>query len=129
MGQCVGSTGSPWGRGQWPISLVAPPRRLRAGLCDRCVVTQELARKKQREFEGSLLQSLQHIFILSEALPGARPPHLTVHSLSGSHHDLGSSEAARSARACPHHSWPHCPRACTPDCPAATPFPSAPSLR
>ncbi|XP_055964107.1 RBBP8 N-terminal-like protein [Sorex fumeus] len=42
--------------------------RLRAGLCDRCVVTQELARKKQREFEGSLLQSLQHVFILTNEM-------------------------------------------------------------
>uniref|UniRef100_A0A452RIQ2 RBBP8 N-terminal like n=1 Tax=Ursus americanus TaxID=9643 RepID=A0A452RIQ2_URSAM len=43
--------------------------RLRAGLCDRCMVTQELARKKQQEFENSLLQSLQHVFILSEPRP------------------------------------------------------------
>uniref|UniRef100_A0A8C7BQX4 RBBP8 N-terminal like n=1 Tax=Neovison vison TaxID=452646 RepID=A0A8C7BQX4_NEOVI len=43
--------------------------RLRAGLCDRCMVTQELARKKQQEFENSLLQSLQHVFILSEPHP------------------------------------------------------------
>ncbi|XP_054580149.1 RBBP8 N-terminal-like protein [Eptesicus fuscus] len=39
--------------------------RLRAGLCDRCTVTQELARKKQQEFESSLLQNLQHLFILT----------------------------------------------------------------
>lgn len=44
--------------------------RLRAGLCDRCTVTQELARKKQQELESSLLQNLQHLFILSE-LPAA----------------------------------------------------------
>ncbi|XP_057168700.1 RBBP8 N-terminal-like protein [Ursus arctos] len=42
--------------------------RLRAGLCDRCMVTQELARKKQQEFENSLLQSLQHVFILTNEL-------------------------------------------------------------
>ncbi|XP_032734738.1 LOW QUALITY PROTEIN: RBBP8 N-terminal-like protein [Lontra canadensis] len=42
--------------------------RLRAGLCDRCMVTQELARKKQQEFETSLLQSLQHVFILTNEL-------------------------------------------------------------
>ncbi|NWR14058.1 RB8NL protein, partial [Emberiza fucata] len=39
--------------------------RLRAGLCDRCMVTQELAKKKQNEYETSHFQSLQHIFILS----------------------------------------------------------------
>ncbi|XP_004370573.1 RBBP8 N-terminal-like protein [Trichechus manatus latirostris] len=39
--------------------------RLRAGLCDRCMVTQELARKKQQEFESSHLQSLQHVFLLT----------------------------------------------------------------
>ncbi|XP_060034731.1 RBBP8 N-terminal-like protein isoform X2 [Erinaceus europaeus] len=42
--------------------------RLRAGLCDRCMVTQELARKKQQEFESSLLQSLQHVFILTNEM-------------------------------------------------------------
>ncbi|XP_019492885.1 PREDICTED: RBBP8 N-terminal-like protein isoform X1 [Hipposideros armiger] len=42
--------------------------RLRAGLCDRCTVTQELARKKQQEFESSLLQNLQHIFILTNEM-------------------------------------------------------------
>lgn len=56
--------------------LLPPPRhRLRAGLCDRCTVTQELARKKQQEFESSLLQNLQHLFILSElpAVPFCGP--------------------------------------------------------
>lgn len=57
-----------------PQSGLSPPtptpsRRLRAGLCDRCMVTQELARKKQQEFENSLLQNLQHVFILSEPRP------------------------------------------------------------
>ncbi|XP_029773958.1 RBBP8 N-terminal-like protein [Suricata suricatta] len=42
--------------------------RLRAGLCDRCMVTQELARKKQQEFENSLLQNLQHVIILTNEL-------------------------------------------------------------
>uniref|UniRef100_A0A8C0Z574 DNA endonuclease Ctp1 N-terminal domain-containing protein n=1 Tax=Canis lupus familiaris TaxID=9615 RepID=A0A8C0Z574_CANLF len=42
--------------------------RLRAGLCDRCMVTQELARKKQQEFENNLLQNLQHVFILTNEL-------------------------------------------------------------
>lgn len=30
------------------------------------MVTQELARKKQQEFESSLLQNLQHVFLLSK---------------------------------------------------------------
>ncbi|XP_015452408.1 RBBP8 N-terminal-like protein [Pteropus alecto] len=42
--------------------------RLRAGLCDRCSVTQELARKKQQEFESSLVQSLQHVFVLTNEM-------------------------------------------------------------
>ncbi|XP_014642775.1 PREDICTED: LOW QUALITY PROTEIN: RBBP8 N-terminal-like protein [Ceratotherium simum simum] len=42
--------------------------RLRAGLCDRCMVTQELAKKKQQEFENTLLQNLQHVFILTNEL-------------------------------------------------------------
>ncbi|XP_053337821.1 uncharacterized protein rbbp8l isoform X2 [Clarias gariepinus] len=37
---------------------------LRAGLCDRCTVTQEMAKKRQQEYENSQLQSLQHITIL-----------------------------------------------------------------
>uniref|UniRef100_A0A4X1UWP5 DNA endonuclease Ctp1 N-terminal domain-containing protein n=1 Tax=Sus scrofa TaxID=9823 RepID=A0A4X1UWP5_PIG len=49
-------------------NLRALENRLRAGLCDRCMVTQELARKKQQEFESALLQNLQHVFLLSEAL-------------------------------------------------------------
>uniref|UniRef100_A0A8C9A3Q1 RBBP8 N-terminal like n=1 Tax=Prolemur simus TaxID=1328070 RepID=A0A8C9A3Q1_PROSS len=46
--------------------------RLRAGLCDRCMVTQELARRKQHEFESSHLQSLQHIFILTGEMNGLK---------------------------------------------------------
>ncbi|XP_060692090.1 RBBP8 N-terminal-like protein isoform X3 [Hemiscyllium ocellatum] len=46
--------------------------RLRAGLCDRCTVTQELARKKQQEFENSQLQSLQHISILTNEISGLK---------------------------------------------------------
>ncbi|XP_077017650.1 RBBP8 N-terminal-like protein isoform X2 [Tamandua tetradactyla] len=46
--------------------------RLRAGLCDRCMVTQELARKKQHEFENSHLQSLQHIFLLTNEVNGLK---------------------------------------------------------
>ncbi|XP_024147865.1 RBBP8 N-terminal-like protein isoform X1 [Oryzias melastigma] len=39
--------------------------RLRAGLCDRCTVTQEVAKRRQQEFEASQIQSLQHISILA----------------------------------------------------------------
>ncbi|KAM5245926.1 RBBP8 N-terminal-like protein [Ctenodactylus gundi] len=42
--------------------------RLRAGLCDRCMVTQELARKRQLEFESSHLQSLQRICVLTNEM-------------------------------------------------------------
>ncbi|XP_040919953.1 RBBP8 N-terminal-like protein isoform X3 [Toxotes jaculatrix] len=35
--------------------------RLRAGLCDRCTVTQEVANRRQQEFEASHIQTLQHI--------------------------------------------------------------------
>nr|XP_051684612.1 RBBP8 N-terminal-like protein [Oryctolagus cuniculus]XP_051684613.1 RBBP8 N-terminal-like protein [Oryctolagus cuniculus]XP_051684614.1 RBBP8 N-terminal-like protein [Oryctolagus cuniculus]XP_051684615.1 RBBP8 N-terminal-like protein [Oryctolagus cuniculus]XP_051684616.1 RBBP8 N-terminal-like protein [Oryctolagus cuniculus] len=42
--------------------------RLRAGLCDRCMVTQELARKKQLELESSHLQGLQHLFLLTNEM-------------------------------------------------------------
>ncbi|XP_028667405.1 uncharacterized protein rbbp8l isoform X1 [Erpetoichthys calabaricus] len=38
--------------------------RLRAGLCDRCTVTQDAAKKRQQEFENSQLQSLHHISML-----------------------------------------------------------------
>lgn len=51
------------------IGMASPIPRLRAGLCDRCMVTQELARKKQLELESAHLQSLQHLCILSEPHP------------------------------------------------------------
>ncbi|XP_051518593.1 DNA endonuclease RBBP8-like isoform X2 [Myxocyprinus asiaticus] len=38
--------------------------RLRAGLCDRCTVTQDVAKKRQQEYENFQLQSLQHISLL-----------------------------------------------------------------
>lgn len=57
-----------------PQSSLLPPHRLRAGLCDRCSVTQELARKKQAEFESSLVQSLRHVFVLSEPCASPSPP-------------------------------------------------------
>ncbi|NXH54435.1 RB8NL protein, partial [Rhabdornis inornatus] len=52
--------------------------RLRAGLCDRCMVTQELARKKQNEYETSHFQSLQHIFILSNETSRLREENKTL---------------------------------------------------
>ncbi|XP_056879506.1 RBBP8 N-terminal-like protein isoform X2 [Takifugu flavidus] len=39
--------------------------RLRAGLCDRCSVTQDFAKRRQQEFEASHLQSLQHISLMA----------------------------------------------------------------
>ncbi|XP_036915919.1 RBBP8 N-terminal-like protein [Sturnira hondurensis] len=42
--------------------------RLRAGLCDRCAVTQELARKKQQESENALLRHLQCICLLTNEM-------------------------------------------------------------
>ncbi|XP_051281997.1 RBBP8 N-terminal-like protein isoform X3 [Dicentrarchus labrax] len=39
--------------------------RLRAGLCDRCTVTQEVAKRRQQEFEASQIQSIQHMSILA----------------------------------------------------------------
>ncbi|XP_053563341.1 RBBP8 N-terminal-like protein [Bombina bombina] len=42
--------------------------RLRAGLCDRCTVTQELAKKKQQEFENSHLHNLQQISSLNSEM-------------------------------------------------------------
>ncbi|KAJ0036416.1 hypothetical protein NQD34_005093 [Periophthalmus magnuspinnatus] len=38
--------------------------RLRAGLCDRCTVTQEVAKKRQQEIETLHLQSVQHIRLM-----------------------------------------------------------------
>ncbi|KAJ8257330.1 hypothetical protein GJAV_G00184440 [Gymnothorax javanicus] len=38
--------------------------RLRAGLCDRCTVTQDVAKRRQQEYENSQIQSLQHITVL-----------------------------------------------------------------
>ncbi|XP_053429472.1 RBBP8 N-terminal-like protein isoform X2 [Nycticebus coucang] len=46
--------------------------RLRAGLCDRCMVTQELARRKQREFESAQLQGLQRVFLLTSEMNGLK---------------------------------------------------------
>ncbi|KAK7884685.1 hypothetical protein WMY93_027808 [Mugilogobius chulae] len=38
--------------------------RLRAGLCDRCTVTQEVAKKRQQDFETMQLQSMQHMTLM-----------------------------------------------------------------
>ncbi|XP_069506849.1 RBBP8 N-terminal-like protein isoform X1 [Ambystoma mexicanum] len=46
--------------------------RLRAGLCDRCTVTQEMAKKKQQEFESTHFQSLQHISSLTNEINGLK---------------------------------------------------------
>lgn len=37
---------------------------LRAGLCDRCTVSQDMVKKQQQDFESAQLQSLQHITLL-----------------------------------------------------------------
>ncbi|KAM9296561.1 RBBP8 N-terminal-like protein [Gastrophryne carolinensis] len=42
--------------------------RLRAGLCDRCTVTQELAKKKQQEYENCHFQNLQQISSLTSEI-------------------------------------------------------------
>ncbi|KAJ8016500.1 hypothetical protein DPEC_G00007880 [Dallia pectoralis] len=39
--------------------------RLRAGLCDRCTVSQELSKRRQQEYETSQILSLQHISTLA----------------------------------------------------------------
>ncbi|XP_041713985.1 RBBP8 N-terminal-like protein isoform X2 [Coregonus clupeaformis] len=39
--------------------------RLRAGLCDRCTVTQDVAKRRQQEYETAQIQSLHHIAILA----------------------------------------------------------------
>ncbi|KAJ3585861.1 hypothetical protein NHX12_012269 [Muraenolepis orangiensis] len=38
--------------------------RLRAGLCDRCTVTQEVAKRRQQEYDSSQIQSLHQFSIL-----------------------------------------------------------------
>ncbi|XP_072270546.1 RBBP8 N-terminal-like protein [Pyxicephalus adspersus] len=42
--------------------------RLRAGLCDRCTVTQELAKKKQQEYENCHFHNLQQISSLTNQI-------------------------------------------------------------
>lgn len=89
-------------------SCLPRPDRLRAGLCDRCTVTQELARKKQQEFERSLLQNLQHVFILSE------PPPRCPLAWGRGHQGLLSLSWGRRERGEGHHTVGRAPR--TPIC-------------
>ncbi|XP_029993641.1 uncharacterized protein rbbp8l isoform X3 [Sphaeramia orbicularis] len=42
--------------------------RLRAGLCDRCTVTQDVAKRRQQEYEATQIQSLQRISLLAGEL-------------------------------------------------------------
>ncbi|XP_018415001.1 PREDICTED: RBBP8 N-terminal-like protein [Nanorana parkeri] len=42
--------------------------RLRAGLCDRCTVTQEMAKKKQQEYENYHFHNLQQISSLTNQI-------------------------------------------------------------
>ncbi|XP_048860324.1 RBBP8 N-terminal-like protein isoform X2 [Brienomyrus brachyistius] len=46
--------------------------RLRAGLCDRCTVTQDVAKRKQQEYESSQIQSLQHITVMASEMSTLR---------------------------------------------------------
>ncbi|KAM4842646.1 RBBP8 N-terminal-like protein [Thomomys bottae] len=59
-------------------NLRALENRLRAGLCDRCKVTQELARKKQLELESAHLQSLQHLCVLTNEMNGLKEENKTL---------------------------------------------------
>nr|XP_015817104.2 RBBP8 N-terminal-like protein [Nothobranchius furzeri] len=52
--------------------------RLRAGLCDRCTVTQEVAKRKQQEFEASQIQSLQHISLLAGEMTNLKKENLKL---------------------------------------------------
>ncbi|XP_047243810.1 RBBP8 N-terminal-like protein isoform X2 [Girardinichthys multiradiatus] len=52
--------------------------RLRAGLCDRCTVTQEVAKRRQQEYEASRIQSLQHISLLAGEMTNLRKENLKL---------------------------------------------------
>ncbi|XP_038128467.1 RBBP8 N-terminal-like protein isoform X2 [Cyprinodon tularosa] len=52
--------------------------RLRAGLCDRCTVTQEVAKQRQQEYEASQIQSLQHISLLAGEMTNLRKENLKL---------------------------------------------------
>ncbi|KAG8131636.1 putative RBBP8 N-terminal-like protein [Naja naja] len=79
--------------------------RLRAGLCDRCQVTQELAKKKQHEFMKAHFQSLQHIFILTNELNKLREENKSLKEdlkrlWTGRKRSKGSPEKETSSQAC-----------------------------
>ncbi|XP_041860686.1 uncharacterized protein rbbp8l isoform X2 [Melanotaenia boesemani] len=52
--------------------------RLRAGLCDRCTVTQEVAKRRQQEFEASQIQSLQHLSILATEITNLKKENIRL---------------------------------------------------
>ncbi|XP_017288957.1 RBBP8 N-terminal-like protein isoform X2 [Kryptolebias marmoratus] len=52
--------------------------RLRAGLCDRCTVTQEVAKRKQQEYEASQIHSLQHISLLAGEMTNLKKENLRL---------------------------------------------------
>ncbi|KAE8574604.1 hypothetical protein XENTR_v10003499 [Xenopus tropicalis] len=73
--------------------------RLRAGLCDRCTVTQELAKKKQQEFESSHLHSLQQISGLTNEMKSLKEENRSLleelkkqQCLDNKHHQAFSPE-------------------------------------
>ncbi|XP_023188801.1 RBBP8 N-terminal-like protein [Xiphophorus maculatus] len=52
--------------------------RLRAGLCDRCTVSQEVTKRRQQEYEASRIQSLQHISLLAGEMTNLRKENLKL---------------------------------------------------
>ncbi|XP_065817744.1 RBBP8 N-terminal-like protein isoform X2 [Labrus bergylta] len=69
--------------------------RLRAGLCDRCTVTQEVAKRRQLEFESAQMQSLQHIALLAAEMNNLKKDNKSlreeIRSLRADRGDLTSS--------------------------------------
>ncbi|CAK6970878.1 LOW QUALITY PROTEIN: RBBP8 N-terminal-like protein [Scomber scombrus] len=63
--------------------------RLRAGLCDRCTVTQEVAKRRQQEFELSQMQSLQHITMLAGEVSSLKKENRRLRE------EIGTLKAAR----------------------------------
>ncbi|KAF3859796.1 hypothetical protein F7725_000051 [Dissostichus mawsoni] len=73
--------------------------RLRAGLCDRCTVTQEVAKRRQQEFEASQIQSLHNLSCWVFCLPFKS---LIIHShLSPSSYSVtrGQSDSSTEVKA------------------------------